>query len=146
MITLPAGVWQETLNTFRSCGAGTNECVIYWCAPTTTPVVIDVAVHPEHLASPMMYEIERTWLNRFGFDLARQGKSVVVQVHTHAGEAFHSSTDDRWPMVTTPGFLSLVLPHFALHRLDHRSMHLAELKADGRFAEVPVDSRMRFVA
>jgi len=110
------------------------------------PLVVDVAVHPEHSAGPLSYEIEQSWLNRFGFALARDGRSVLVQVHTHAGEAFHSLTDDRWPIVTTPGFLSLVLPHFALHRLDHRSMYLAEIEADGRFVEVPVDSRIRFEA
>ena len=37
------------------------------------------------------------------------------QVHTHPTSAFHSSTDDHYPLVTLLGALSLVLPDFARH-------------------------------
>jgi hypothetical protein len=35
-----------------------------------------------------------------------------VQVHAHPGEAFHSGTDDAFPVVTTEGGLSIVAPSF----------------------------------
>lgn len=145
MITVPALVWQESLDTFRLCGAGARECVVYWCAPIATPGAVDLVIHPEHSASRMSYDVDPAWLNRVGFELAREGRTVLAQVHTHEGIAFHSPTDDGWPLVSTPGFLSLVLPHFALNDVDLRSAYLAELAIDGRFGEVTVNSRMRFV-
>jgi hypothetical protein len=42
-----------------------------------------------------------------------QNKQILaVQVHTHPGPAYHSETDDTYPMVTTLGGLSLVVPDF----------------------------------
>ena len=37
---------------------------------------------------------------------------VAAQVHTHPGDAFHSSADDRWAIVRHQGGLSLVVPWF----------------------------------
>jgi len=37
---------------------------------------------------------------------------LAVQVHTHPGAAYHSGTDDTYPIVTTLGGLSLVVPDF----------------------------------
>jgi hypothetical protein len=41
----------------------------------------------------------------------------VAQLHTHPGAAFHSGTDDEFPIVRTPGFLSIVLPEFGKYGL-----------------------------
>ena len=38
---------------------------------------------------------------------------LIAQVHTHPTEAYHSETDDAFPIVTTEGALSLVIPNFA---------------------------------
>lgn len=35
------------------------------------------------------------------------------QVHTHPTDAYHSDTDDHYPLVTLRGALSLVIPDFA---------------------------------
>jgi hypothetical protein len=39
---------------------------------------------------------------------------VRLQAHTHPGWASHSETDDRFALIPAPGFLSLVIPDFAL--------------------------------
>jgi hypothetical protein len=38
---------------------------------------------------------------------------VGAQVHTHPTDAFHSDTDDHFPLVTLLGSLSVVIPNFA---------------------------------
>lgn len=38
---------------------------------------------------------------------------VGAQVHTHPTDAFHSDTDDHYPLVTLRGSLSVVIPDFA---------------------------------
>lgn len=42
-----------------------------------------------------------------------RGEIAAGQVHTHPTEAYHSSTDDHFPLVTLRGALSLVVPDFA---------------------------------
>jgi hypothetical protein len=37
---------------------------------------------------------------------------VLCQLHTHPGDAFHSSADDQGAFTDEVGFLSLVLPSF----------------------------------
>ena len=40
---------------------------------------------------------------------------LAAQVHTHPTEAYHSDTDDHYPLVTLKGALSIVIPDFAKH-------------------------------
>lgn len=48
-------------------------------------------------------------LNRW---LYENRQVLAVQVHTHPSKAYHSSTDNSFPIVTTIGGLSVVVPHF----------------------------------
>ena len=63
--------------------------------------------------------------------LAAERRSIRAQVHTHPGAAYHSRTDDHYPIVAAPGLLSLVIPRFALGPVGLAGAHLAELQADG---------------
>jgi hypothetical protein len=45
--------------------------------------------------------------------LYKHGEFLAVQVHAHPTGAFHSVTDDTFPIVTTVGGLSVVVPDFA---------------------------------
>ena len=137
MITLAPHVWHDTIEQFQTCGGGQRECVVYWVGPAADASVADEVVHPSHEASPGDYEIDKGWLNQFWITLAERGRSVRVQVHTHAGRAFHSHTDDRWPVVQQKGFLSLVLPRFARDPAPRRSeLYLARLGSDFKWRSV----------
>ena len=70
---------------------------------------------------------------------------VRVQVHTHPGRAFHSATDDRFPIVHLPGFLSLVIPNFGIGPVTLDGAYLAELTETGDWKKVPVTSRFEIV-
>jgi hypothetical protein len=48
-------------------------------------------------------------LNRWMFEA---GEILGVQVHSHPTDAYHSETDDAYPMVTLLGGLSIVVPQF----------------------------------
>lgn len=52
-------------------------------------------------------------LHRINVWLYEHGMTLVAQLHTHPTEAYHSETDDAYPIVTTLGGLSLVIPDFA---------------------------------
>jgi len=44
----------------------------------------------------------------------RDGSIYHARIHSHPGDAFHSRTDDRNPILTYEGALSIVVPFFGL--------------------------------
>jgi hypothetical protein len=63
--------------------------------------------------------------------LYRNQQVLGVQIHTHPQQAYHSETDDTYPIVTTLGGLSLVVPRFAREGLLSRGLAVYRLSADG---------------
>lgn len=135
-LVLREGLLREAFSTLSEHGAGRNECVVYLTGARSKPGVVDEVLHPVHMARPGFYEIDGAWLTSAWFDLARSDREVRVQVHTHRGEAFHSQTDDDYPLIQTAGFLSLVIPNFAMGAVGLADAFLVELQSDGRWHEL----------
>jgi hypothetical protein len=127
---LVSDVLAQTFAALRRCGQGHCECVVYWTGPNDTDAV-DRVEHPLHRRSPCGYELDGDWLTGFWVRLARESRSVKAQVHTHPGEAFHSLTDDRWPIVSQPGFVSIVIPDFASGSISFERAWIAQLDEKG---------------
>jgi hypothetical protein len=51
-------------------------------------------------------------LFRVNRDFYRQGLTLAGQIHSHPTDAYHSDTDDAYPLVTLTGGLSGVVPDF----------------------------------
>jgi hypothetical protein len=103
--------------------------------------VIARVAHPRHAAHVGGFVLDNRWLDDFWLELADTGMGIRVQVHTHPGEAFHSRTDDAYPIIHTPGFLSLVIPKFGLGPVGFDEAFLTEIQPDGSWLEVPISSR-----
>lgn len=124
----------------RICGQKDRECVVYLCGKLTdSPTARATATyHPAHVGSATAYEVPVLELVRLNDWLRKNECSVLAQVHTHPGQAFHSGTDDRWPTIETIGFLSLVVPSFCRHGLEDLSgCYLAEYRGSGSWRHVP---------
>jgi hypothetical protein len=139
---LPRSVLDETFAHFRDCGCGRRECQVLWVSPWDAPETISKPVHPQHKAHVGGFVLDDRWLNDFWFALAKDNLGIRIQVHTHPCEAFHSPTDDAFPIVHTVGFLSLVIPNFALGPIGFQDAFLTEIQADGRWREVPIAERL----
>jgi len=133
--TLAAGVVEATLRVFRECGQGECECVAYWVSDHSSNIV-DGVVHPVHERSAFGYEVNAAWLTEFWKELAVAKRSIKAQVHTHPASAFHSSSDDKWPIVSQPGFLSIVIPDFAMEELSLERAWIGILMPDGRWQRI----------
>jgi len=143
---VPQCVLKATFDHLRRCGNGLRECQILWTSSWNTMPEITGVVHPKHRAHAGGFEIDSTWLSSFWLQLAECGDGVRVQVHTHPGEAFHSPTDDAFPIIHAPGFLSLVIPRFAEGQIGLEDAFLAELGQDGRFRKVAISKHLRITA
>jgi proteasome lid subunit RPN8/RPN11 len=130
LIRLTNDLVRGTFSMLQECGRGECECAVYWAGPTPADLV-DRIDHPIHSRSPFGYEIQDSWLTEFWKRLAKSGRSVKAQIHTHPGEAFHSATDDRWPIVSQAGFLSIVIPDFAAGEPSLDNAWIGRLQADG---------------
>jgi hypothetical protein len=91
-----------------------------------------------HRAHAGGFDVDSGWLTQFWKSLAQTRHGIRVQVHTHPGAAFHSGTDDTWPVIHSPGFLSLVIPNFAAGPIGFSDAYLAELLGSGKWREVPI--------
>ena len=142
---VPRLLLARTFAHFRECGRGRRECQALWTSPWASPETITEVVHGEHQAHAGGFELSSSWLNRFWNELSERDTGIRVQVHTHPFEAFHSPTDDKFPIVHTPGFLSLVIPNFARGPVGFEDAFLAQMQGDGRFREVPIASHLEII-
>jgi len=142
---IPQRVLDQTFEHFRRCGAGTRECQTLWTSPWDSPELITDVVHPAHRAHGGGFVLEDSWITSYWLELAATRAGIRVQIHTHPGAAFHSPTDDEYPIIHTPGFLSLVVPRFGLGPVGFAGAFLAEIGLDGRWCEQRVESRLRII-
>jgi proteasome lid subunit RPN8/RPN11 len=61
----------------------------------------------------LIYVVKGEELHRISLDLFDSGMQLIAQIHSHPGEAYHSDTDDAYPIVTVAGGISIVVPNFA---------------------------------
>jgi len=125
----------KTFQTLRECGGGKYECVVYWTGPAGE-CRVDALEHPIHKRSQLGYEVDERWLTEFWKALGKSKRSIKAQIHTHPGEAFHSATDDQWPIVSQAGFISIVIPEFALGQPTLDKTWLGRLQPDGNWQQL----------
>jgi hypothetical protein len=134
-LTLARGIMASTFGQLRRCGQGRDECVIYWTGPRETPGAVDDTVLPSHRAARDWYETDPAWVTSFFLQLRRDGRTARAQVHTHPTVAWHSCIDDLYPLASSPGFHSLVVPRFGTGPIGLDDAHLAVVGPDGVWVE-----------
>jgi hypothetical protein len=92
--------------------------------------------HPVHGRSALGYQIDDGWLTTFWKALAASKRSIKAQIHTHPAEAFHSATDDEWPIVSQAGFISVVIPDFALGQPSLENAWIGRLHINGEWQKL----------
>ena len=135
----------ETFKQLRRCGRGRYECQALWVSPWKNVSNIKEIAHPRHSGSPIGFNVDDSWIDQFWGHLATINSGIRVQIHTHPGEAYHSSTDDEYPIIHRPGFLSLVIPNFALGPIGFERAYLAEIQQDGTWSKVSIPDRLEII-
>jgi hypothetical protein len=131
---VPADISDETDDQLRAAGRDGVERFILWSGTVEDDHFLVRTMHMPRqtaykLPDGLCVRVDGNELHRLNVWLFENGERLAIQVHSHPTEAYHSETDNLYPIVTTRGGLSLVVPDFcrrgvrgpatALYRLGH---------------------------
>jgi hypothetical protein len=88
------------------------------------------------LEAGLLYVVEGDELHRINVMLYKNNLRLIAQIHTHPQRAYHSETDDEYPIMSTIGGLSIVVPYFASAPLDIKDWAYYRLLSAGTWQEV----------
>ena len=107
-------VLRESAVTLRSLSGGVRESAILWIGVSDdrNARVRGITV-PKQFTSATHFKVPLEERLKLAQRLAYSREQLLVQLHTHPGEAFHSLADDRLALPRHTGALSIVVPNFA---------------------------------
>ena len=114
-IVCPSHLVGETLESLQLAGQRRCEGIVFWLGRRQRGAQCNVEeiYIPEHESAKDFFRISPRAMIDFMNVVSRKRISLLAQVHSHPGPAFHSTADDRWAVVRHEGGLSLVVPDFA---------------------------------
>lgn len=135
-IKVPLDIVNEVQDHLRECGAAGHEGVGFWAGRREGDVFqVEAALMPPQRG---VSSIDGIGVVVAGDDLFRmnvwlhaQRLTLIAQIHSHPGDAYHSSTDDDLAIVTKVGSLSIVVPDFARLVFDLSCVAAYRLEAQG---------------
>ena len=112
-----ASAIRETEEAIRAAGQEGYELFVIWSGTHDGDTFTVAEVHvPQQtsykLDAGLCVRIGGPELHRLNVWLYEAQQTIGVQVHSHPTDAFHSETDDAYPVATLDGSLSIVLPFF----------------------------------
>jgi hypothetical protein len=116
---IPKKVLTYSIEFLRAVGQTGSEGFILWSgkfeAATTFRFTNALAPDQKAFSTPegLLVTVAGDALFSINKVLYERGEILAAQVHTHPTSAYHSGTDDHYPMVTLLGALSIVIPDFA---------------------------------
>ena len=99
-------------------------------------VIGPIPLHKRLLGEKPCLRAEGEELHRLNVWLYEASELLAVQVHAHPNEAYHSDTDNAYPIVATLGGISIVAAEFCRAGLFATSTAIYRLKQEG-WVEVP---------
>ena len=104
----------ESADLLRSLSGGVRESVVLWAGTVQgREAIVRRIVVPCQLASAEHFDVPLGERLRIAQQFASSGEKLLVQLHTHPGQAFHSPVDDRLALPRHTGALSIVVEDFA---------------------------------
>ena len=129
----------------REAGARGHERFVLWSGVIQEERLLVTTMHVPRqsafrLSDGLCVRVDADELHRLNVWLYEHEERLAIQVHSHPTEAYHSDTDDAYPMVTTRGGLSLVVPDFARYGVRGPDTALYRLSSSGWQELSPVDA------
>lgn len=149
-VNLPPQVLEATYAHLRQAGGLRVEGVALWAGVENAQEfdVKEVIIPKQtalRLEQGLCYIVTEDELHRINVRLFDTKLRLVAQVHSHPKDAYHSDTDDLYPMVTKLGCLSVVIPDFAAGQVDLNSWAVFRLTARHTWSKVSPDDARRLL-
>ena len=114
---IEASALRETEEAIRTAGQDGYELFVVWSGRRDDDTFTVAKAHvPEQasykLDTGLCVRVDGSELHRLNVWLYEAQQVISVQVHSHPADAYHSYTDDTYPIATLEGSLSIVLPFF----------------------------------
>lgn len=118
----PIGIVEQTEEALRRAGSEGFELFVLWSGRVDgTTFKVSTAHAPAQdsfkTRTGLLVRVEGEALHSLNSWLYEHSEMLGVQVHAHPDDAYHSETDDSFPIVSTVGGLSIVVPDFARNGL-----------------------------
>jgi hypothetical protein len=133
---VPSQIVERTEEALRRAGSEGYEIFVLWSGcqqgrlfEIRTPHVPKQTSY--RLRSGLCVRVEGQELHRLNIWLYEAGEMLAIQVHAHPTEAYHSDTDDTYPIVATLGGISIVAPDFCRNGLFTQGTAIYRLESRG---------------
>lgn len=119
-VVVPYSDIDYVYKSLRKAGGEGVEAVALWAgtyADSTFEVknTIIPAQTGYRIEDGLLYSVNGEELHRINMWLYQNKRTLMAQIHSHPGEAYHSETDDKYPIVAVVGGLSIVIPDFGFN-------------------------------
>ena len=133
---IPNEVVRVSEDALKRAGRDGHELFVLW-----TGTVAGQVFRVEHTYVPtqrsyrddsgVCVRVEGPELHRLNRWLYEHSQVLAIQIHTHPDEAYHSDTDNTYPIVTSLGGLSVVVPDFCRKGLRSPGAVVYRLRSNG---------------
>ena len=150
-IVVPQAVVNEVQEFLREAGTSENEAVGFWAGKADGETFrVRAAVIPNQDAvstedGEVAVILSGDELFRMNVWLYRNGLTLVAQIHSHPGDAYHSETDDEFAVMTRVGGLSIVVPDFAREDFTLTGAAVHRLGPDGTWSRLSNDEAVALI-
>jgi hypothetical protein len=133
---VPRKIAHQTEQTLQAAGRNGDELFVLWSGHQDGPTF---TIRSGHVPLQTAYKtgdglsvrVEGEELHKLNSWLFERQEILAVQIHCHPDDAYHSETDNRFPIVTTIGGTSVVIPEFCRHGLFVPGTAIYRLSEDG---------------
>lgn len=134
--SVPSAIIAETEKHLWRAGRRGLELFVLWSGVIEgTEFAVRTAHVPRQksyqLDTGLMVRVDGDALHRLNAWLYNHQEILAIQVHSHPTEAFHSDTDDAYPIVTAAGSISIVAADFCRYGLFSDATAVYRLGSDG---------------
>ena len=131
-----ASAMRATVEAIRSAGRDGYESFVLWSGTQDNTTFTVAQVHiPEQTSykfdAGLCVRIDGSELHRLNLWLFEARQIIGVQIHSHPRDAYHSETDDTYPIATLDGSLSIVLPYFGRDGWESTDIAAYRLRRNG---------------
>lgn len=141
--TVPRRLVDEVMDYLRQVGHAGSEGLALWAgrhAGEAFDVTHMLIPRQEAIRTPtgVGYVVGAEELYRLNVWLFENGLRLAAQIHSHPADAYHSGTDDEFPIATAVGSLSLVIPDFASAAFSLRTAAVYRLSQAALWEELTI--------